>query len=90
MWSPLTGRWWDFSEVRVHIRAHGTLTADVLLPGPDVDGVPPSGSTGRRPAPDGLLLTAVTRWGRDTRACPERRDGSRAAPQALLGASGWT
>jgi 4'-phosphopantetheinyl transferase EntD len=41
--APADRRWLDFLDVRVDIRPHGTLTADVLLPGPGVDGVPPGG-----------------------------------------------
>ncbi len=58
-WSPLTGGWLDFSDVRVDVHPHGTLSADVLVSGPDV-GVPLLSFTGRWLVRDDLLLVAVT------------------------------
>ncbi len=65
-WFPLTGRWLDFSEADIEITVdpedprRGTLRADLLVPGPTVDGRRPAHFDGRWNARDGLVATAVT------------------------------
>ncbi|GAA2794578.1 4'-phosphopantetheinyl transferase family protein [Streptomyces showdoensis] len=60
-WSPLTGRWLDFSEATVVFRPDdSTFTARLLVEGPVVDGVRLTGFEGGFLVRDGLVLTATT------------------------------
>jgi 4'-phosphopantetheinyl transferase EntD len=54
-WFPVTGRWLDFEDASLTLRADGTFTARLLPP----DAPYPS-FTGRWAAVDGLIATAVT------------------------------
>jgi 4'-phosphopantetheinyl transferase EntD len=64
-WFPLTGAWLDFSEADITLhpdpggRPHGTLRAELLVPGPRVGGRRLQAFDGRWAALDGLALTAV-------------------------------
>ncbi|MFG2877693.1 4'-phosphopantetheinyl transferase [Streptomyces sp. NPDC048337] len=59
-WYPLTGRWLDFEEAVVTLDPRaGTFRAELLVPGPEVDGRELTGFDGRWTADRGLLLTAV-------------------------------
>jgi 4'-phosphopantetheinyl transferase EntD len=59
-WFPLTGRWLGFEEARLRLDpGAGTFTADLLVDGPVVDGVPVHAFTGRWLVRDGLVLTAI-------------------------------
>jgi 4'-phosphopantetheinyl transferase EntD len=60
-WYPLTGRWLGFEEAVVTFEpATGTFTADLLVPGPELDGGGTlTGFAGRWLARDGLVLTAI-------------------------------
>jgi 4'-phosphopantetheinyl transferase EntD len=59
-WYPLTGRWLGFEDVVLTIdRDRETFAADLLVPGPLVDGVPLETFSGRWHVNDGLLVTAV-------------------------------
>ncbi|MFG3205761.1 4'-phosphopantetheinyl transferase [Streptomyces sp. NPDC048192] len=64
-WFPLTGAWLDFSEADITLhpdpggRPHGTLRAELLVPGPRVGGRRLQAFDGRWAARDGLALTAV-------------------------------
>lgn len=59
-WFPLTGRWLGFEDARLRFDPHaGTFTAELLVPGPVVDGVPVPAFAGRWLVRDGLVLTAI-------------------------------
>ncbi|MCS6552339.1 MULTISPECIES: 4'-phosphopantetheinyl transferase family protein [Curtobacterium] len=58
-WSPLTGRWLDFSECELVIQPTGTFDASFLVPGPVVRGRRVDGFDGRWAVQDGLVVTAV-------------------------------
>ncbi|MEV7727464.1 4'-phosphopantetheinyl transferase superfamily protein [Streptomyces sp. NPDC087917] len=59
-WYPLTGRWLDFEEAAVTLDPKTrTFRAELLVPGPEVDGRALTGFDGRWAAGRGLLLTAV-------------------------------
>ncbi len=59
-WYPLTGRWLGFADAAVTIgQADGTFTARLLVPGPDLDGTPLTGFSGRWLIRDGLILAAI-------------------------------
>lgn len=59
-WFPLTGRWLGFEEARIAFDPDaGAFTAELLVPGPVVDGVPIRRFTGRWLVRDGLLVTAI-------------------------------
>lgn len=64
-WFPLTGLWLDFTEADIDLRpdpdggAHGTLRAELLVPGPSVGGRVVQHFEGRWVADQGLLATAV-------------------------------
>ncbi|GAQ65553.1 4'-phosphopantetheinyl transferase family protein [Streptomyces scabiei] len=63
-WFPLTGRWLDFSEADIDVRAEpggrsGTLRARLLVPGPVVDGRRVDAFDGRWTVRRGLVATAV-------------------------------
>jgi 4'-phosphopantetheinyl transferase EntD len=60
-WFPLTRRWLGFEDADITINPlDGTFEARILVPVPEVGGVPLTGFTGRWLAADGLLLTAIT------------------------------
>lgn len=60
-WFPLAGRWLGFDEADITLSAAaGTFEARLLVPAPEVDGVPLRGFTGRWLAGDGLIMTAIT------------------------------
>jgi 4'-phosphopantetheinyl transferase EntD len=65
-WFPLTGLWLDFTEADIDLRPdpdggpHGTLHAELLVPGPSVGGRVVQHFEGRWTARHGLLATAVT------------------------------
>ncbi|WP_314172117.1 4'-phosphopantetheinyl transferase family protein [Streptomyces winkii] len=60
VWYPLAARELDFSEAEIAIdAARGTFSAQLLVEGPDVNGEPLRGMTGRWAAERGLLVTAV-------------------------------
>ncbi|MEV0977539.1 4'-phosphopantetheinyl transferase superfamily protein [Streptomyces sp. NPDC049915] len=65
-WFPLTRRWLDFMEADIDLRPdpgggpHGTLRAELLVPGPSVSGRVVQHFEGRWTAGRGLLATAVT------------------------------
>ncbi|MGW0970126.1 4'-phosphopantetheinyl transferase family protein [Streptomyces sp. NPDC002516] len=68
-WFPLTGEWLDFSGADIDILlgpaqgtegVSGTLSAQLLVPGPVLDGVPVQTFAGRWTVRDGLVATAVT------------------------------
>jgi 4'-phosphopantetheinyl transferase EntD len=59
-WFPLARRWLDFESADVRIDAEqGTFTAQLLVPGPLVNGSPLSVLRGRWIADHGLLVTAI-------------------------------
>ncbi|MET8855781.1 4'-phosphopantetheinyl transferase superfamily protein [Streptomyces sp. NPDC004579] len=68
-WFPLTGKWLDFSGADIAISLDPTPTADglsgdlsaqLLVPGPLVDGIPVQVFTGRWTVRHGLVASAVT------------------------------
>lgn len=70
-WYPLTGCFLDFSEAEIHLSGNGTFRAELLVPGPVVDGRRIDGFDARWSVRNGLLATAVTvpcreRHGRST------------------------
>jgi len=59
-WFPLTGRWLGFEQAVITFEpGAGTFAADLLEPGPVLDGRPLTRFTGRWLARDGLLLAAI-------------------------------
>ncbi|GAA2993449.1 4'-phosphopantetheinyl transferase family protein [Actinokineospora diospyrosa] len=58
-WFPLARKWLGFSEARIRLAEDGTYTADLLVPGPVVDGVEVTGFTGRWITGDGLVIAAI-------------------------------
>ncbi len=58
-WFPLARTWLGFEQADIEISPAGTFTARLLVPGPEVDGRPLAGFTGRWLARDGLILTAI-------------------------------
>jgi 4'-phosphopantetheinyl transferase EntD len=59
-WFPLTGRWLGFEQAAVTVEpGAGTFTADLLQPGPAIDGRPLTRFNGRWLAESGLLLAAI-------------------------------
>jgi enterobactin synthetase component D / holo-[acyl-carrier protein] synthase len=59
-WFPLTQRWLGFEDASVTIDPkEGTFTARLLVDGPDLDGVPLTGFTGRWMVEGGLIITAI-------------------------------
>ncbi|KOV62080.1 4'-phosphopantetheinyl transferase [Streptomyces sp. MMG1121] len=64
-WFPLTRKWLDFSEADITLhpdpdgRPHGTLRADLLVPGPLVAGRRLQAFEGRWVVRDGLVATSV-------------------------------
>lgn len=59
VWSPLTGRWLEFTEATVTLRPSGTFTARLTVPGPVVDGQRRAVFPGRWLVRDGLIVAAV-------------------------------
>jgi 4'-phosphopantetheinyl transferase EntD len=60
-WFPLTQRWLGFEEASVDIHpVAGTFTAQLLVPGPVVNGAVVSGFAGRWLVSNGLITTAIT------------------------------
>jgi 4'-phosphopantetheinyl transferase EntD len=60
-WYPLARRWLGFDEALVRIDpAAGTFSAELLVPGPVVDGAVLRGFSGRWMARGGLLLTVIS------------------------------
>ncbi|WP_062208107.1 4'-phosphopantetheinyl transferase [Streptomyces sp. NBRC 109706] len=61
VWYPLTAKWLDFEEARLTIDPdQGTFTAELLVPGPVVDGVKVGTFHGRWLARNGFLVTAIS------------------------------
>ncbi|MFC5065975.1 4'-phosphopantetheinyl transferase family protein [Actinomycetospora atypica] len=58
-WFPLTGRWLGFEEAALTPAADGTFTAELLVPGPVVDGVEVSSFAGRWTVAGGHVITAI-------------------------------
>ncbi|MFI8517803.1 4'-phosphopantetheinyl transferase [Streptomyces sp. NPDC085481] len=59
-WSPLTGRWLDFTEAAVTFQPRtSTFSARLLVEGPVVDGVRLTGFDGGFLVREGLVLTAT-------------------------------
>jgi 4'-phosphopantetheinyl transferase EntD len=76
-WFPLAGRWLGFEDATVSIDpARGTFHARLLVPGPDVDGAPLGGFSGRWAARDGLLLTAIATTSSSTPSNPATTEES--------------
>jgi enterobactin synthetase component D / holo-[acyl-carrier protein] synthase len=59
-WFPLARRWLGFTEAEIAFSpAAGTFTAKLLVPGPELDGAPVTGFTGRFTVAGGVLVTAI-------------------------------
>ncbi|MDL5159498.1 4'-phosphopantetheinyl transferase family protein [Actinomycetospora termitidis] len=58
-WFPLTGRWLGFEEAVLTPGADGTFRAELLVPGPVVDGVAVGEFRGRWTVADGFVVTAI-------------------------------
>jgi 4'-phosphopantetheinyl transferase EntD len=58
-WFPLTNRWLNFDEARVWLRPEGRFTADLLVPGPVIDGRQWRGFEGRFLVRDGVIVTVI-------------------------------
>ena len=81
-WFPLTGRWLGFEDVTLFIDPdRGTFTADLLVPGPEVNGEQLGCFHGRWLSRNGLLLTSVAL----TATTAEELDVSRMQDLALGG-----
>jgi 4'-phosphopantetheinyl transferase EntD len=77
-WFPLARQWLGFEDATVSIDVQrGTFSAQLLVPGPSVDGAVLDGFSGRWLAARGLLMAAI--------ALPARRSSER-APDFALGA----
>ncbi|MEU4641519.1 4'-phosphopantetheinyl transferase superfamily protein [Micromonospora sp. NPDC023814] len=59
-WFPLTGRWLDFAEADIVFDPAGTFTAQLLVPGPVLGGVPVTAFVGRFLVGRGLAVTAIS------------------------------
>ncbi len=59
-WFPLTHKWLGFSDARIRFSPDGTFSAELLVPGPEVDGVEVPGFTGRWLTGNGLVVAAIT------------------------------
>ncbi|MGW0823218.1 4'-phosphopantetheinyl transferase family protein [Streptomyces sp. NPDC002845] len=64
-WFPLTGKWLDFSEADIEVSVDadarsGGFRAELLVPGPLVEGRPAGVFDGRWTVRQGLVATAVT------------------------------
>ncbi|KAB8167295.1 4'-phosphopantetheinyl transferase superfamily protein [Streptomyces sp. 3MP-14] len=61
VWYPLTAKWLDFEEARLTIDPGArTFEAELLVPGPVVDGTKIQRFAGRWVAREGLLVTAIS------------------------------
>ncbi|MDT0267553.1 4'-phosphopantetheinyl transferase superfamily protein [Streptomyces sp. DSM 44915] len=61
VWYPLMAKWLDFEEARLTIDPErGTFHAELLVPGPVVDGVKIQSFDGRWLADRGLVVTAIS------------------------------
>ena len=59
-WFPLTGSWLGFEDAAVAVdRERGTFSAQLLVPGPVVEGRRLDGFSGRWLAAEGLVLSAI-------------------------------
>ncbi|HTF48232.1 MAG TPA: 4'-phosphopantetheinyl transferase superfamily protein [Pseudonocardia sp.] len=58
-WFPLARRWLGFEEASVTLESTGDFHAELLVPGPRVDGVELRGFTGRWLVEADLLITAI-------------------------------
>lgn len=62
-WFPLTGRWLDVAQARVHVgierRARGPFSVRLLTPGSTVRGEPLLGFEGRWTVANGLVVTGI-------------------------------
>jgi 4'-phosphopantetheinyl transferase EntD len=59
-WFPLTGSWLGFEDASVAVdRERGTFSAQLLVPGPAVEGRRLDGFSGRWLAAEGLVLSAI-------------------------------
>jgi 4'-phosphopantetheinyl transferase EntD len=60
-WFPLARRWLGFADADITINAaDGTFEARLLVPGPEFNGAPLAGFTGRWLIAEGMILTAIT------------------------------
>ena len=59
-WFPLTRRWLGFADVSTTVRLDGTFRAQLLVPGPRVDGLDLDAFTGRWLVANGLVTTATS------------------------------
>ncbi|MET7639945.1 4'-phosphopantetheinyl transferase superfamily protein [Streptomyces sp. NPDC005438] len=60
-WFPLTRKWLDFDEASLTVDPDaGTFRAELLVPGPTVDGIRVSGFDGAWSVGEGLVVTAIT------------------------------
>ncbi|HEV7823596.1 MAG TPA: 4'-phosphopantetheinyl transferase superfamily protein [Mycobacteriales bacterium] len=73
-WFPLTGRWLGFEDARIHfdLDGVGAFTAELLVPGPVVEGRALAGFTGRWLARGDVLVavTVLRRPGREAGLTP--------------------
>jgi 4'-phosphopantetheinyl transferase EntD len=58
-WFPLTARWLGFEEAEVSISTDGHFAAQLLVPGPVLDGQELTGFDGRWLARNGLVVTTI-------------------------------
>ncbi|MGW5053369.1 4'-phosphopantetheinyl transferase family protein [Actinokineospora sp. NPDC004072] len=58
-WFPLARKWLGFAEARIEFDPAGTFRAELLVPGPVVDGAEITGFTGRWLVGGGLAVTAI-------------------------------
>ncbi|GLZ42918.1 4'-phosphopantetheinyl transferase superfamily protein [Actinokineospora sp. NBRC 105648] len=58
-WFPLARKWLGFSEARIRFSPDGTFTAELLVPGPHVDGTEITGFDGRWLTANGLAVAAI-------------------------------
>ncbi|PPK68866.1 4'-phosphopantetheinyl transferase superfamily protein [Actinokineospora auranticolor] len=58
-WFPLARKWLGFSDARLRLAPDHTFTAELLVPGPTVNGVELTGFTGRWTTDNGLVVAAI-------------------------------
>ncbi|HEX4832525.1 MAG TPA: 4'-phosphopantetheinyl transferase superfamily protein [Trebonia sp.] len=58
-WFPLARRWLGFEDADITLGLDGTFTARLLVGGPEVQGEPLAGFSGRWLSEGGLVLTAI-------------------------------
>ncbi|WP_018684197.1 4'-phosphopantetheinyl transferase family protein [Actinokineospora enzanensis] len=58
-WFPLARKWLGFSDARIRLARDGTFTAELLVPGPQVNGAELRGFDGRWTTGDGLVVAAI-------------------------------